>query len=281
MCRLYGFLANEKTKVECTLVQSQNSLLLQSRSDIRGKNHSDGWGIGFYENDLPQVEKRVTAAYSDNHFSTAAERVFARAVIAHVRKATVGELNLANTHPFTVGAWTFAHNGTIRKFDRVEAFLLRQTKPALLSLRQGETDSESMFLWLLSQLAQGDRDLPEVSERSDLEPLIRQLGQSLVWLAQLCRQSGAEQMSELNFLLTNGSILLAARFNQSLYLVKRRGIWDCEICGIPHVHRPERSDYRAVEVASEPMSHESWEEIPNRTVLGINPDLQTSLYKIP
>ena len=27
MCRLYGFRANEETKVECTLVHAQNALL--------------------------------------------------------------------------------------------------------------------------------------------------------------------------------------------------------------------------------------------------------------
>lgn len=35
MCRLYGFLANERTKVECSLVHAQNALLHQSRADIR------------------------------------------------------------------------------------------------------------------------------------------------------------------------------------------------------------------------------------------------------
>lgn len=280
MCRLYGFLATEETKVECMLVQSQNSLLLQSRSDTSGKSHSDGWGIGFYEDGLPQVEKRVTAAYRTNHFSAAAERVFARAVIAHVRKATVGKSNLANTHPFTVGPWTFAHNGTIRKFEGIETLLLRQTKPALALMRRGETDSELLFLWLLSQLVQRGRDLPEVGKRSDLDRMIGRVGESLVWLSQLCQQSGAEQTSELNFVLTNGSILLAAKFNHSLYFLKRRGTWDCEICGIPHIRPAGRTDYRAVAVASEPTSHEAWEEIPNRTVLGISADLQTTLYNI-
>lgn len=34
MCRLYGFRANEATKVECALVLAQNSLLAQSRADM-------------------------------------------------------------------------------------------------------------------------------------------------------------------------------------------------------------------------------------------------------
>ena len=36
MCRLYGFRANEPTKVECTLVHAQNALIVQSREDLAG-----------------------------------------------------------------------------------------------------------------------------------------------------------------------------------------------------------------------------------------------------
>lgn len=35
-CRLYGFLANEETKLECTLVLAHNSLLSQSKKDSLG-----------------------------------------------------------------------------------------------------------------------------------------------------------------------------------------------------------------------------------------------------
>ena len=113
MCRHYCFRANAPTKVECTLIRAQNALISQSRADRRGVAHPDGWGVAVYDNDHPWIERRAAAAYEDLHFSTTAERVYAETVVAHVRKATVGEPSLANTHPFAHACWTFTHNGTV------------------------------------------------------------------------------------------------------------------------------------------------------------------------
>jgi predicted glutamine amidotransferase len=137
MCRLYGFRANEPTKVECSLVFSQNGLLAQSRADRRGESHPDGWGMAFYENGDPEVQRRTTAAYDCVHFSVTAERMYARTVVAHVRKATVGPPSLVNTHPFTYRHWVFAHNGTIRAFDKTGPLMVAETDPALLEFRRG------------------------------------------------------------------------------------------------------------------------------------------------
>jgi predicted glutamine amidotransferase len=53
MCRLYGFRANEPTKVECTLVYAQNALMVQSREDLTGRGNAHGWGIATYEDHCP------------------------------------------------------------------------------------------------------------------------------------------------------------------------------------------------------------------------------------
>ncbi len=281
MCRLYGFTSNEQTKVECTLVQSQNALLLQSRGDRAGTTHSDGWGIGFYENGEPRVEKRTAAAFDDIHFSTTAERVFARTIIAHVRKATVGRLSLANTHPFTVGPWVFAHNGTLQGFGQIEPILLDQTSPALRTRRKGQTDSELMFLWLLSRLERAGIEIQAGEHGSQLGLIIDQLAESLLILAEMSSRSDAGKTPRLNCLLTDGSVLLAARFNHTLYYVQRQGVHDCEICGIPHIHHGQGKEYRAVVVASEPLSAEPWQEIPNYSVLGIDNQQGTILRQMP
>ncbi|WP_419187581.1 class II glutamine amidotransferase, partial [Stieleria bergensis] len=105
MCRLYGFRSNEPTKVECTLVHAQNALLIQSRSDEIGRAHSDGWGIGYYEDQNPHVERNASAAHHGLHFSNAAERVYSPTVISHVRLATVGIPTVENCHPFRFGNW--------------------------------------------------------------------------------------------------------------------------------------------------------------------------------
>jgi predicted glutamine amidotransferase len=277
MCRLYGFLANEPTKVECTLVHAQNALLHQSRADLRGKSHSDGWGISCYPDGTPLCERRATAAHQDLWFSTTAERTYSHAVIAHVRRATVGGPRLENTHPFLHGCWTFAHNGTLSAFDRLEARMRDQTDPALLQLRRGTTDSEQIFYWLLTRIQEAGISL--VLPAADHEKLAHLVGEGVLRLAAWCEELGA-QPPQLNLLLTDGKRLLASRFNRTLHWVQRNGVHDCEICGIPHIHHNPRADYRAVVVASEPISHEAWREVPNHTVLAFDKNIKPHLLPI-
>ncbi len=275
MCRLYGFLASAPTKVDCTLVRAQNALLAQSRSDEHGLANPDGWGIGFYLDGKPSVEKRDTAAYEDLHFSAAAARVSARAVVAHVRRATVGRPAPNNTHPFSWGRWTFAHNGTVSAFARVAPELERATDPDLLVARAGTTDSELLFLWLLAELRRAGIDL----ERSEGETLRlgRWVGESIRRIDRLCsRQEGAEPAA-LNILLTDGVGLVGVRWGRSLHWLERAGVRDCEVCG--HCHAPtEAGDgYRAVVVASERISGESWREVPERSLLSVDGSLRVEI----
>jgi len=278
MCRLYGFRANEETKVECTLVHAQNALLLQSRADRLGRSHPDGWGIAFYRDEMPLLERRAAAAFQDVHFSATAERVYSRAVIAHIRMATVGEVSLANTHPFVYACWTFAHNGTVTAFPALGARLAEETGPRLQAHRRGDTDSEQVFFWLLARMERaGIR--PE-ARSPDLAVLERVVAESVVELARRCEEAGAERPARLNLLLTDGICMVATRWNHDLYWVPRTGVHDCEICGIAHVHHEERTDYRAVVVASEPISREDWQEVPDRSVLTVDAATRTAIRPI-
>jgi predicted glutamine amidotransferase len=278
MCRLYGFRANEPTKVECTLVHAQNALLIQSEGDQEGKTHSDGWGIAGYDNGHQQVERRNTAAFDDIHFSVAAERIYSQTVIAHVRKATVGVSSLENTHPFTYGVWTFAHNGFLAGFEQLQPWLQRNTEPQFLEARRGTTDSEAAFLWLLSRMWK--EGIEPYRRCQDGPALVKLMGQSIQQLARHCEQASPEKQSVLNFLLTDGASLFASRWNHSLYWVKRHDVHDCEICGIPHVHHSAEVNYRAVVVASEPISSEAWHEVDDHCLLWVSPDVELTMHSI-
>lgn len=278
MCRLYGFRANEETKVECTLVHAQNALLLQSRVDRRGRSHPDGWGIAFYRDGTLLLEHRAAAAFRDVHFSATAERVYSRTVIAHIRMATVGGVSSANTHPFTYACWTFAHNGTVTAFPALADRLAEETGPRLQAHRRGGTDSEQVFYWLLARMERAGIQ-PE-ARSPDLAVLERVVAESVVELARRCEEAGAERPARLNLLLTDGVSLVATRWDQDLYWVARVGVHDCEICGIPHVHHDEGTDYRAVVVASEPISREDWREVPDRSVLTVDAAIRTAIRPI-
>ncbi len=279
MCRLYGFRGNEPTKVDCALVHAQNALIVQSRSDLTGKTHADGWGIGLYENGVPQIEQRATSAFEDLHFSVTAERVFARTVVAHVRNATVGKTNPANSHPFCHRRWMFAHNGTVTAFDRVGPRLIEETAPALRGLARGTTDSETVFYWLLSRMVRAGIDLDDPGV--DRDRLVATVGEAVSYLAPLSNQAGAEEPATLNLILTDGAVLVAVRWGLTLHWTARDGIRDCEICGIPHVHHQPGTDYRAVVVASEAISDaERWREVPDHGIVSIGPGLAADIQQL-
>ncbi len=269
MCRLYGFHANEPTKVECTLVYAQNALMIQSRSDSRGSPNADGWGIATYENGVPHLEKRGDPAFRDLHFSETAERTYSKTVIAHIRRATVGTPSWENTHPFGYGSWVMAHNGTLTGFEQLRPRLESETIPELQEHRLGTTDSEQIFYWVLSRLVRAgvevDRPYPDTAGLADL------LAESVRELAGLAEGAAPGEQPRLNLLLTDGVSMVATRWFNSLHLVERRGVHDCEICGIPHVQNdPAVPVYRAVVIASEPVTHEPWREIPNQSVIAVD-----------
>jgi predicted glutamine amidotransferase len=278
MCRIYGFRANEETKVECTLVRAQNALMLQSRADLRGISHVDGWGIGFYPNGLPSVEKRATPAHSDLHFSVTAERVFSRTVVAHVRRATVGGPRLENTHPFTYGPWLFAHNGTIMGFQEVAPRMEAEIGESLMRYRLGTTDSELAFFWLLRRLEQSG--IPLDRPCLDIGAMVRVVAESVRVLAGWSEATGAESPPKLNFLLTDGVSMVASRWNNPLGWVTRESILDCEVCGIAHVHHTPGVDYHAVLITSEQIAQEKREEVPEYHVIAVDAGIRASLYPI-
>lgn len=262
MCRLYGLRANEETKVECTLVHAQNSLMSQSRQDLSGETHAHGWGVATYEDHHPRLERQAWAAYHGEQFRNAAARIFSNTVIAHVRRATVGPAAIENTHPFTHHEWAFAHNGTIPDFERVRGRLCDAMTPAHRRAMGGVTDSEHLFRYLLS-----------LRESYPDEPLADTLGTGLRRVIAWCREADPEARIGLNVLLTDGEQLVGSRWGRSLYYVERDGVSDCEVCGFPHIHHLPGHGYRAVVVASEPITHESWIEFPEGSVLSITPDL--------
>lgn len=265
MCRLYGFRANEPTKVECTLVHAQNALMVQSREDMKGYSHTHGWGIATYtdgdEPAEPRVERQAWAAYHGEHFRAAAARIHSRAVLAHVRRATVGEPSIDNTHPFTEARWSFIHNGTVPFFARIRDRLLHAMAAEQRELIRGVTDSEHVFHYLRSlQLADPAAPLCDIVQRG--------VTQVVRW----CRDIDAHARIGLNIMMTDGRELAGTRLGRTLYVVARDGVHDCEICGFPHVHHDPRRRYRAVVIASEPISHERWQEIPEPSVYRVNAD---------
>lgn len=263
MCRLYGFHANEPTRLECSLVHAQNALMAQSAGDSEGLSHGHGWGVAEYPDGQPVVEKQTWAAYHGEHFKKAAARLYGRSAIAHVRLATVGPPGLENTHPFVFGKWLFAHNGTIPAFEHVRERLL----PALDGLHRneirGQTDSEHIFRYLLTLWGRHP-------ERPLIEILREGTEQLLTWTSEFA----PVEKAGLNLLWTNGEEMAGSHLNRTLWYLEREGLMHCDICGQTHVHHNPKQAYRAAEIASEPITGEAWRHMPNGTVFTVDPDFK-------
>ncbi|MGF1640999.1 MAG: class II glutamine amidotransferase [Rhodospirillales bacterium] len=236
--------------------------MVQSRQDGDGQDHGHGWGIATYAEDFPRVERQAWAAYHGEHFRRAAAQIFAPTVLAHVRRATIGAPGLANTHPFADGRWTFVHNGTVAAFDAVRRRMLAAMSDRHRTAIVGETDSEHVFRLLLT--------LHDAAPNRSIAETLR-IGAKTVlgW----CERAAPGAEVGFNVIFTDGKTLVGTRWGRTLYSLTRDGIEPCPICGRPHLRERPALPYRSVEVASEALTDEPWQEVPDRSLYMISPDV--------
>jgi predicted glutamine amidotransferase len=225
MCRLFGTAASAPVDLSFELLDSENPLLEQS------ERHDSGWGIACYENGVPLVRRFPKAAHVDPGFRSAAE-VVSQLIMAHVRRATMGDLKLENTHPFAKDRYTYCHNGTILEADR----LLEDSKLS----PGGETDSERFFCLLMTLL--------------DPDDVIGTLRRTVEMTCERCR------FSALNFLFCDGARLYAYRLGlYELFWLGRNLDLDADTRTHYHVHLERPSGEHLAMVSSEKLTEgEPW-----------------------
>jgi predicted glutamine amidotransferase len=184
MCQLLGMNCNVPTDICFSFTG------FQARGGLTD-HHTDGWGITFFEG------KGVRQFLDPNASAESAVADFIRTypiksknVIAHIRKASYGEVKLENTHPFVREIWgqywSFAHNGDLHNFS-----------PDLDGkfLPVGNTDSENAFCFILQELK---------NEFGETCPDFTKLGKKLQELTLKLATFGS-----CNFLLSNGDFMFA------------------------------------------------------------------------
>jgi glutamine amidotransferase len=192
MCQLLGMNANIPTDVMFSFTGLAT----------RAAEHKDGFGIAFFEDRGlrhfidPESALRSPVAELVRRYPIRSE-----VVIAHIRKATVGEVALQNCHPFVRELWgrywVFAHNGDLRDYaPRLHGAF----RPV------GGTDSERAFCWLMQELAKAHASVPSVEELSHT-------------LRELLPRPAAH--GTFNMLLSNGQALWA-HGTTHLFSVERR-----------------------------------------------------------
>jgi glutamine amidotransferase len=265
MCRILALHANRPTQVGSSLWSAAHSLAKQSGCDREGTCHESGWGIGCYQDGRPQCQRSVRPAFDDPLYRSTAEAVRSTTLVAHVRKASVGSVAIRNNHPFTYANWLFAHNGTVAGFAAARQQVLSEIPAHLRQAIAGDTDSEHAFYLILALL---ERMAGNLNQSAAPKMMRQALVDTLRWLQALC-PGDEKDPSQFNFILTDGQTLVASRWGHSLHYLERRGI-NSSAEDLPS---EKAADYRALLVASEPTSTEGWRELPDHSVLLIDPNL--------
>ena len=217
-------------------------------------DHCDGFGIAFFED-------KACRLFVDNQSaveSPIAELIRnypikSRNVIAHIRKATQGKINLENSHPFSRELWgrqwIFAHNGDLHDFNPT---LSGRFTPV------GNTDSERAFCYLLDQL---------VLKFGYHEPKLDQVFDLLAEVSPKIAEHGT-----FNFCLSNGQALFTYAITKLHWLVREYPFKQAQLIDLDvevdfsQVTTPED---RVAVITTEPLTqNETWTAfVPGEMIL--------------
>lgn len=216
MSRLFGLLCEEAVNLSCKQVSKLPTGINVEEAAADMPPEADGWGIGFYRNRGAFLFKKASRNSRVQRITNITEVVSSSIFISHLRKATVGDRKEANTHPFRWGNWLFAHLGTISRFRKIRPRILRTLPPAYKKQIHGNTDSEHLFYLYLSMLrGEGGIKKGQIPLAAAVEGL-KNFGRIL---EEFRRDAEIQEISVLNFLISNGTYLLALRCEHPLYYV--------------------------------------------------------------
>lgn len=272
MCRLFGFRSVIRSQVHHSLVSADNALAIQS------KKHPDGWGVAYYVANAPHVIKGGTPAIDDKIFRRVSGVVASETVLAHIRKATVGEINILNSHPFQYGKWVLAHNGEVFRFGEARDRLFEEVAPNLRRFILGDTDSELLFYLFLTRLALR----VDLHRRgTPIEEVAAALAEMVQRTREIADGSGDDERSKLTFIVTDGQLMLASRSNMPLkYSTYKTRCSARDTC--PHLAReceaPTLSGYvnHFIATSEELQGDNTWSVLDEDSVVGV--DWRMMLY---
>jgi predicted glutamine amidotransferase len=188
MCELLGMSAHQPAGITLSLNEF-------ARHGGETGPHVDGWGVAYYEGVDANLIRESTAAADSVLMSTLREyKMASEIVLAHIRRASFGPVQLRNTHPFrrelAGRVHTFAHNGDLPGIE--ERFELDRSG---FAVPVGDTDSEYAFCLLMQRLSR-------VWKRSGTTPSPVERKQVIAEFALQIAELGPA-----NFLYSDGDVL--------------------------------------------------------------------------
>lgn len=221
MCELFGLCSEKPYGVNDYLKT------FYSHSNM----HPHGWGLACMDGRHASIEKEPLQATRSNYLrERLSEKIEAKAVLAHIRYATIGNVEYQNCHPYSLTddrgrRWTLAHNGTIFDYPPLEKYVKLQT---------GSTDSERILMYLVEQVNERERDLGRPMEPGERFSLMDSV---IVHLAE---------GNKLNLLFFDGEYMYVhTNYQESLYYLQKN---DCTL------------------FSTQPLSGERWYPVPFTTL---------------
>jgi glutamine amidotransferase len=226
-------------------------------------DHKDGWGIAFFEgkgcrmfvDDKPSINSAIAELVR-------CYPIHSTHVIAHIRKATQGEISLENCHPFRREIWgkywVFAHNGDLPDFHL----------PAMEFYRPvGNTDSEQAFCLILETLRQRfPQTKPSLKE---IYPVLQEITDKIA------------KQGVFNYLLSDGEYFFAHCSTKLCYIVRQAPFAPAHLIDqdvtVDFNELTKPSDRVAV-IATTPLTdNEVWTIIPEGKLLAFQDGLPLDL----
>ncbi|PIR86754.1 MAG: hypothetical protein COU11_04575 [Candidatus Harrisonbacteria bacterium CG10_big_fil_rev_8_21_14_0_10_49_15] len=219
--------------------------------------HGDGWGVATLGEANPRWHRSVQSAATDPSYLTLIEEVAItkpKIVLAHLRKAFIGEVATENCQPFKFDGALFAHNGSIIDHTRIP--LPEGTWPQLA----GNTDSEKLFAHI-RLLQAGHKLTPAKALR----------------VAALNIAGDGLRYTALNTLIAKDGLLLGSR------IVNTRSLEAEQECHRYYTLYHGDSGKGFHILCSEPlreMQGIEWRLIPNGTIIQVQEKVGVSEFKI-
>ncbi|SDB02443.1 class II glutamine amidotransferase [Eubacterium oxidoreducens] len=174
----------------------------------RSNTNPHGWGFAVLNGNEAVIEKEPMQATKSNYLKERLSQPIAeKNVFAHIRYATIGNIEFRNCHPFSKKdnrgrRWTLIHNGTIFDYPPLHKYV---------KLQKGDTDSERILLYLIDKINQtetGDKTLNSKERFTIIDCLIGNMAKG----------------NKLNLVLYDGEYTyIHTNYRDSLYYLQKQG----------------------------------------------------------
>ena len=184
MCQIFGYSGSDKIELNNVLKE------FYSHSDL----HPNGWGLATLSGKQANIEREVLSANKSAYLAgRLTDKVEAPAVLAHIRYATIGNVELKNCHPFTGfdtegRRWTLIHNGTIFEYQPMDEYVRKQ---------KGDTDSERILLYLIDKINEARKKKNKALNAADRIAVVEKI------------LSDITNGNKINLLIYDGELLYA------------------------------------------------------------------------